>query len=59
MENKPLTKEQIVQALSYVQEFLNTVYINGYDNHKRAVACIENLELVIRHTKAEEGNGME
>ncbi len=62
MENKPLTNEQITKALSYVQEFLNMVPLSGYESHKRAVASIENLELVIRHineTNAEEKDGME
>lgn len=59
MESQKLSKEQITQALTYVQDFINTVPISGYDNHKRAVASIENLALVLKHMNTEEGNGME
>lgn len=59
MELQKLTKDQITQALSYVQDFINIVPITGYENHKRAVACIENLVLVIQHLNTEDKDGME
>lgn len=61
MENKTekISVETMVQALNYVGEFINSLSLAGYESHKRAVECMDNIKIVIQQLQTEDKDGMD